>query len=155
MPFWKFAGVRALAGAAADGAPRSGDGSPVRCFELDLEPPRAEDAADVSFRVRRTQAGEALRRALETGAVRYCAAEDVVYRARVVRPAGERPASDSLFDVLLAAPGVGAGGTDPPLFPAGLAAASGYVLPTPPAAEEDAGAGGDAPPHVSAYMVFF
>lgn len=119
---------------------RSGEGSQVRCYTLSVEPPTAPEAGgddprdrEVSFRVRADPAGASLREALETGSVRYCAANDVVYRARLVPGGGRRGRlpGDDMYELLLASP-VDAG--DPSEFPLGPAADSGYELrPSAPA----------------------
>lgn len=129
--------------AARVGSGRSGEGSPVRCFHLQLEAPLDGDEREVSFRVREDNAGLSLRAALDSGAARYCAANGVVYRAEVVP---RDRVGDSRFDVLLGSP---TGRGEPSDFPAGPPADSGYVLEAP---EPEADGG---PGVVSTYMVFF
>ena len=141
---------------------RSGEGSAVRCFHLQLEAPKAADASRSSFRVRENPSGVALREALGAGTVRYCSVDGRCYRASVARREG---VPDSRFDVLLASP---VDDDDPTSFPVGVAADKGYVLP-PPVGEDVAksiGKSGDKlnakvgdkppdTPYADAFMIFF
>jgi hypothetical protein len=137
---------------------RSGEGSAIRCFNLQLEAPKAADASRSSFRVRENQPGVALREALGSGAVRYGYVGGKVYRASIARREG---VPDSRFDVLLSSP---VDDDDPVSFPVGVAADEGYVLPPPDGeagGKSAGGAGGKSdgkavePPYTDAFLIFF
>ena len=113
-------------------------------FSLQLEPPGKLDGHRVSFRVREDGAGLNLRSAIQSGSVRYCAREGLVYRVSIVR--GGSGSRGSMFDVLLSPP---TGSSDPDHFPTGAAASEGYTLPVPAG-----GSRGDSST-VDAYMAFF
>lgn len=153
-------------GAGPGAGRKSGEGAPVRCYNLQLEAPKPQDATRSSFRVRENGPGVALREAIGAGAVRYCSAEGKVYRATIVRREG---VPDSRFDVLLSSP---VDEDDPSTFPVGVAADKGYELPpvdpesgTGADGKEgadgkvgaDAKAGARAPdtPYTDAFMIFF
>ncbi len=141
------ASVNGMGSGGANGA-RSGEGSAIRCYHLQLEAPEAADEARSSFRVRETPPGVALREALGSGAVRYACVDGKVYRATAVRREG---VPDSRFDVLLSSP---VDDDDPQSFPVGAAAEEGYVLPPP--AEDGAKAGGKVdPPYADVFLIFF
>ena len=124
----------------------SGEGAPVRCYNLQLEAPKKTSESRSSFRVRENGPGIALREALGSGAVRYCSSGGLVYRAVI---ASRETAPDSRFDVLLSSP---VDDEDPSSFPIGSAADKGYTLAPPDAKVSEKSAD---PPYTDAFMIFF
>ena len=121
----------------------SGQGSAVRCFHLMIKAPTAANAANAatpSFVVMaESTGGQALRDALESGAVRYCSTGGYVYSARRTVDFDDGAAGG--YGLQLSPPDRPC---DPSEFPTGSAATSAYAWTRQQTA---------AP--VAAYMMFF